>query len=146
MSGSPFRAASWLRQAEYDLEAARLSLEHGYFEWASFQSQQSAEKAIKGLLVMLNGYAPRGHRLGGLMSLAGRIAPELRPRLRQLSIAALEAATFVSRYPFAIPAERMSPHEFIEKEDAEACLNEATVLCESIQQMAANLMPPSRSS
>jgi HEPN domain-containing protein len=142
MSGSPHRAASWLKQAEFDLEAARLSLEHGYYEWASFQSQQSAEKAIKGLLVLLNGYAPRGHRLGGLLALAGRINPELRSQLR-VSITDLEAATFVSRYPFAIPAERVSPHEFIEKEDAAACLVEATQLCLRVQQLTATLLRPS---
>jgi HEPN domain-containing protein len=142
MSGSPHRAAAWLKQAEFDLEAARLSLEHGYYEWASFQSQQSAEKAIKGLLVFLNGYAPRGHRLGGLLALAGRINPQIRSQLH-VSIAALEAATFVSRYPFAIPAERMSPHEFIEKEDAIACLGEATMLVQKIQQLTANLLKQS---
>lgn len=144
MSGSPHRAASWLKQAEFDLEAARLSLEHGYYEWASFQSQQSAEKAIKGLLVLLNGYAPRGHRIGGLLVLAGRINPDVRKELH-VSVASLEAATFVSRYPFAIPAERVSPHEFIEKEDANECVIEATQLCLRIQQLASNLMLPSRS-
>jgi HEPN domain-containing protein len=142
VSGSPRRAVSWLEQAEFDLEAARLSLEHGYFEWASFQSQQSAEKAIKGLLVLMDGYAPRGHRLGGLMTLVGHFNPQLRQSLN-VSIADLEAATFVSRYPFAIPTERMSPHEFIEKEDAVACLNEATQLVQRIQQATQNLSLPS---
>lgn len=145
MSGSPHRAASWLKQAEFDLEAARLSLEHGYYEWACFQSQQSAEKAIKGLLVLLNGYAPRGHRLGGLLALAGRINPQVRDQLR-VSTSSLESVTFISRYPFAIPAERVSPHEFIEKEDATQCLEEATQLCLRIQQLTTNLQPPSNNS
>jgi HEPN domain-containing protein len=140
MSGSPRRAASWLEQAQFDLEAARLSLEHGYFEWASFQSQQSAEKAVKGLLVLLDGYAPRGHRLGGLLALVGRFDPDLRQQI-SVSITDLEAATFVSRYPFAIPAERMSPHEFIEKEDAVACLSEATQLLQRIQQVTQSWQP-----
>ncbi len=142
MSGSPHRAQSWLDQSQYDLEAARLSMEHGYFEWSSFQAQQAAEKALKGLLVLLNGYAPRGHRLGGLMALILRQAPELRTQL-YMSLADLEAATFVSRYPFAIPAERVSPHQFIEKEDALACLNEATELCRRVKQISQNLLPPS---
>ena len=142
MSGSPRRAVSWLEQAEFDLEAARLSLEHGYFEWASFQSQQSAEKALKGLLVLLDGYAPRGHRLAGLLALIGHFNPQLRQELHA-SITDLEAATFVSRYPFAIPTERMSPHEFIEKEDAVACLDEATQLVQKVQRVVQRLREPS---
>lgn len=142
MSGSPRRATSWLQQAEFDLEAARLSLEHGYFEWASFQSQQAAEKAVKGLLVLLDGYAPRGHRLGGLLGLVWRFDPSLRQELFS-SIADLEAATFVSRYPFAIPAERMSPHQFIEKEDAVACLDEATQLVQKVLRVVQRLNEPS---
>lgn len=125
------RAEAWIKQAGFDLEAARLSLQHGYFEWASFQSQQSAEKALKGLLVFLDGYAPRGHRLGGLLGMANRLDPRVREEVK-VSLVALEAATFVSRYPFAIPAQKMSPHEFIEKEDAEECLAEATDIYQQI--------------
>ena len=125
------RAEAWIKQAGFDLEAARLSLQHGYFEWASFQSQQSAEKALKGLLVFLDGYAPRGHRLGGLLGMANRLDPRVREEVK-VSLVALEAATFVSRYPFAIPAQKMSPHEFIEKEDAEECLTEATDIYQQI--------------
>ena len=125
------RAEAWIKQAGFDLEAARLSLQHGYFEWASFQSQQSAEKALKGLLVFLDGYAPRGHRLGGLLGMANRLDPRVREEVK-VSLVALEAATFVSGYPFAIPAQKMSPHEFIEKEDAEECLAEATDIYQQI--------------
>ena len=135
MAGTQFRAEAWMKQATFDLEAARLSMDHGYFEWASFQSQQAAEKSLKGLLVMLDGYAPKGHRLGGLLGVANHLQPRLKTELR-VSIAALEAATFVSRYPFAIPSERVSPHEFIEKEDAQECLSEATDLVSQIQHFA----------
>jgi HEPN domain-containing protein len=39
----------WLEQAERDLSKARLDLEHSYFEWACFSSQQAVEKAAKAL-------------------------------------------------------------------------------------------------
>lgn len=122
---------AWIKQAGFDLEAARLSMDHGYYEWASFQAQQSAEKALKGLLIFLDGFAPRGHRLGGLLGLANHLDERVRTELR-VSVAALEAATFVSRYPFAIPAEKVSPHEFIEKEDAEECLVEAVDIYQQV--------------
>jgi HEPN domain-containing protein len=35
----------WLEQAERDLSKARLDLEHSYFEWACFTSQQADEWA-----------------------------------------------------------------------------------------------------
>jgi HEPN domain-containing protein len=131
------RSEAWMKQSGFDLEAARLSLRHGYFEWASFQSQQSAEKALKGLLVFLDGYAPRGHRLGGLLGMANHLDSRVRDEIK-VSLVSLEAATFISRYPFAIPAQKMSPHEFIEKEEAEECLEEATEIYRQVMSFVDN--------
>jgi HEPN domain-containing protein len=142
MAQSHVRAEAWFKQAGFDLEAARLSLDHGYYEWSAFQAQQAAEKSLKGLLVLIDGYAPRGHRLGGLLGLANHLDPRIRTHLK-VSIASIEAVTFISRYPFAIPAERMSPHEFIQKEDAEACLQEGTDLYTQVMRFVVNSMRPS---
>ena len=38
---------NWWSQSEKDLEAANNSLKSGNYEWASFQSNQAAEKALK---------------------------------------------------------------------------------------------------
>ncbi len=133
---------AWMKQSGFDLEAARLSMDHGYFEWASFQAQQSAEKALKGLLIHLDGIAPRGHRLGGLLGLANHLDDRVRDQVR-VSVSSLEAATFVSRYPFAIPAEKVSPHEFIEKEDAEECLAEAVDIYQQVQRFVNSSTTPS---
>ena len=43
-------AQPWLRQAEADLHAAEDSLTTCHYEWACFQAQQSAEKALKAFL------------------------------------------------------------------------------------------------
>jgi len=40
---------NWWKQAEKDLSAARNSLNSGDYEWASFQSNQAAEKGLKAL-------------------------------------------------------------------------------------------------
>ncbi len=53
----PERSVDWLRQAEKDLEKAKLDLSWGYFEWTCFTSQHAAEKAIKGLFQHLHGEA-----------------------------------------------------------------------------------------
>ena len=43
-----------MNQGKKDLKAAKTSLENEHFEWACFQSQQSAEKTFKALLMSLN--------------------------------------------------------------------------------------------
>jgi len=40
----------WSRQAEKDLKASKNSLKSGDYEWACFQAQQAAEKALKSIL------------------------------------------------------------------------------------------------
>ncbi len=60
-------ARRWLAQAKRDLKAARDSAAAGNFEWACFQAQQAAEKAIKALLHGL-GRGAWGHSLVELLS------------------------------------------------------------------------------
>lgn len=48
------RYEDWLNQAEKDFESANDSKNSGHFEWTCFQAQQSAEKALKSLLLYLN--------------------------------------------------------------------------------------------
>ncbi|TFG23318.1 MAG: HEPN domain-containing protein [Promethearchaeota archaeon] len=48
------RYNDWLKQAEADIEAAMDSQKNNHHEWACFQAQQSAEKALKALLLYLN--------------------------------------------------------------------------------------------
>lgn len=60
------RSKDWLRQAERDLEQAKLSLREGFYEWACFAAQQSAEKALKALCEKHN-IVVRSHQLLGLL-------------------------------------------------------------------------------
>lgn len=48
------RYNDWLKQAEADIEAASDSKKNNHHEWACFQAQQSAEKALKALLLYMN--------------------------------------------------------------------------------------------
>ncbi|NIA11180.1 MAG: HEPN domain-containing protein [Nitrospiraceae bacterium] len=41
---------TWFKQAENDLKASKNSLKSGDYGWACFQTQQSAEKALKLIL------------------------------------------------------------------------------------------------
>jgi len=45
------RYYDWLSQARRDLEKAGIDVQHQYWEWARITAQQSAEKAVKALLM-----------------------------------------------------------------------------------------------
>ncbi len=60
------RSKDWIRQAERDLESAKTQLEHNFFEWACFLSQQAAEKAIKAVYQKIGGEA-WGHSIKELL-------------------------------------------------------------------------------
>lgn len=56
------RWKDWYEQGQRDLQRARLDLEHEYYEWACFTSQQAAEKLLKALGMRL-GITLWGHSL-----------------------------------------------------------------------------------
>ena len=56
------RYQDWLDQAERDLSRAKIDIEYQYWEWACFTAQQSAEKAVKALL-MNRGISAWGHAI-----------------------------------------------------------------------------------
>ncbi|MBW2635766.1 MAG: HEPN domain-containing protein [Deltaproteobacteria bacterium] len=56
------RSSDWLKQAQRDLEKAKLDLDHEFYEWACFTSQQSAEKAVKAVYQSQN-KSVRGHSI-----------------------------------------------------------------------------------
>ncbi|CAG0995216.1 MAG: HEPN domain-containing protein [Candidatus Methanoperedens sp.] len=45
------RHEDWLKQADSDLCAAEDSASSNHYEWACFQAQQAAEKALKALII-----------------------------------------------------------------------------------------------
>ncbi len=49
------RHEDWLKQAHSDLSAAEDSTGSSHFEWACFQAQQAAKKALKALIISKGG-------------------------------------------------------------------------------------------
>ena len=127
----PDRYLVWLRQADYDLSAAKASREKGFNEWACFQSSQALEKGLKAVLVSAGYRAPRIHKLGILMSMSNR-AWEGFNQIK-LDYRVLDSYTFVARYPFLLPGKDTSPHEIITPEDADECIASAENGLEAIQ-------------
>src|SRR5438270_13915491 len=95
------RSRDWMFQAEGDLDHARISLEHAAYDWASFASQQAAEKATKAVLNRLGAEA-WGHSVTDLLGgLSGQIEV---PEALMDSAQELDKAYITSRYPDALPS------------------------------------------
>lgn len=122
----------WLEQSGYDLEASKLSLKEGFFEWSCYQSIQSVEKSLKAVIVQSGERPPKIHKLGILVSMCNHVNKaffEVKFNFRKL-----ESYTFISRYPFVNPEHNLSPHNFIKKIDAEACINQAIEINQKINE------------
>jgi HEPN domain-containing protein len=132
LSDNQYRFHVWLKQAEYDIEAAKKSLEDEYHEWACFQAEQAAEKALKSVLVYYGRSAPKLHKLGVLIGLVKNV--ETRFRGIHIDIAELQSYTFNARYPFLIPGNYETPHDYITKEDAEICIKQAETILNLIKE------------
>ena len=62
-------------QAEWDLSHAKSDLERGFYDWACFSAQQSAEKAVKAVFQKL-GAEGWGHSVADLLNeLLDRVEP-----------------------------------------------------------------------
>mgnify|MGYP000008676130 CR=1 FL=1 len=94
------RSRDWLKQAKRDLESAEYALGGGFYEWACFLSQQSAEKAVKAVFQRL-GAEVFGHSVAGLLQ---SLPENLKPDSSFLDTAKeLDKAYIPTRYPNAHP-------------------------------------------
>lgn len=87
----------WLRQADADLRAAHHSLEAQDYAWCCFQSQQSAEKALKAFLYDRGYTSLMTHSLTELLREASRLKPSFQKLSRQAKM--LDSVYIPSRYP-----------------------------------------------
>jgi len=131
LNPSPLR---WLRQAEGDLQAARDSFSAGHHEWACFQAQQGAEKALKALLYQQGHTSVFSHSVVDLVDEAAKATPDL----ARLDSDARFLDTFYlsTRYPNSLASER-APVDYFSREEAERCLSSA----ESILTAVKSTMP-----
>ncbi len=120
----PERHLDWLRQAQLDLEHARLAAREGHLEWAVFAAQQAAEKACQALHMSRGGDA-WGHDLTALMS---ALPPDRRPPAELLDRArALDKHYIPSRYPNGFAAGTPRDHYTLREADTAIADAEAIV-------------------
>ena len=101
MKSSEADARRWLRQAENDLDFARLALREGFFAQACFMAHQVAEKALKALAYHRGDRYVTGHSLLELLSSLEPAHPELSGH-RELA-GLLDQYYLTTRYPDALP-------------------------------------------
>lgn len=121
MKDSTGEAGRWLRQAEHDLEFARMALREGFFSQTCFISQQVAEKALKALLYHRGERAVLGHSLMDLLERLREQAPGV-DALREAA-GILDQYYVSTRYPNGLPGG--VPFEAFARGQAEAAVGHA---------------------
>jgi HEPN domain-containing protein/predicted nucleotidyltransferase len=130
----------WFRQGEFDLQASKLSLDEGFYEWSTFQAVQAVEKALKSVIVYAGANPPRIHKLQTLMGICNRICPEFKKTKFEFRF--LESFTFISRYPFLLPGRTKTPHEIITRPEAERAYTQAQEFLRKVSIILSHPMEP----
>ena len=125
-------AHRWLRQGEADLRMARVSLEAAGYEWACFQAQQAAEKALKAFMYQ-QGYAEFTHSLTELVRSCGKWDDSF--QVPELAEAAhfLDQFYIPTRYPNGL-AGGIAPTEFYQRADAEKCVSMSELILRAVRK------------
>lgn len=123
-----------MSQAEHDLAASEASRAAGHYEWACFQAQQAAEKALKAFLYFQGERGLHGHSIRALLMACRDLQPDF-AQFRQA--ADLDQYYSPTRYPNGLPDT--APHEFYEEEHAERCIGHARPLLSFVRSL---LAPP----
>jgi len=123
--------SKWLKQAEADLEAAIDSLKTRHFEWACFQAQQAAEKALKAFLFSRGYTSILSHSLKFLTKEASQLEPEFEKYIKEAK--KLDMYYIPTRYPNGLGGE-ITPAEFYDEEDAQQCINSAKLILEIVKK------------
>jgi HEPN domain-containing protein len=106
------RSKDWIDEAEGDLEHAKSDLEQGFYNWACFSAQQSAEKSVKAVFQKMHGEA-WGHSVADLLkelSKSYKVSEALIDKALEL-----DKAYIPTRYPNAHPSG--SPRRRYTKEE-----------------------------
>jgi len=122
----------WLKQSEADINAAEGSLKNNNYEWACFQSQQAAEKALKSLYFY---YAadPWGHSVVKLINDFPK--KKIREEIDELLNKAreLDKLYIPTRYPNGLP--ELTPSEVYTEEEAQKAIESSKVIIEKIKSI-----------
>lgn len=121
-----FEAERWVGQAEEDLEAARVLRDGGRYAQACFYSQQSAEKALKGM-GWLQGEELWGHSLVLLCEKLEELGVAV--EVEQEDLVAMDRLYIPTRYPNGLPD--IIPQQAFLESDAKVAIARAERVLQS---------------
>lgn len=127
------RYHAWLKQAQYDLQIAKISVESGFNEWATYQCEQAVEKALKAVIVHAGQPVPKMHKISVLIGYCNSLNSNFANTKFQFRH--LDSFTFISRYPFLLPGKDKAPHDLITKRDAESSVKQAQKILTQIEDI-----------
>ncbi len=135
------RFKDWLNQAIQDINAASDSIKNEHYEWACFQAQQSAEKALKALLLFINIDA-WGHGLIHLLKEWKSNVDQIMEEKSQIDdnkfndliekCQELDRHYIQPRYPNGFASGY--PAEYYNKKIAEECINNANTIIKFVKE------------
>ncbi len=114
------RSKDWIEESGGDLNHAKSDLKHGFYNWACFSAQQSAEKAVKAIFQKMHAEA-WGHSVSDLLKELSKNY-EVPERLMELGLE-LDKAYIPARYPDAHPSG--SPKDRYTAEEAKRLISYA---------------------
>lgn len=123
------RWKDWYEQGIRDLDKAKLDMENGFYEWACFSAQQSAEKIIKALGLKI-GYELWGHSLTEMLELL-KDHIEIPEKIKE-SAQFLDIFYISTRYPNGFVSGK--PADYFNRSKAQEAISEASNIirfCES---------------
>ena len=108
------RADAWMRQAKSDWAVAELTAQQGFHSQACYHYGQSAEKALKAMLISLGSLPPYSHALDRLVESLEAEGVDVTP-IRTLRLKALSRMNSETRYP----SENEAPADRFDAEDSD---------------------------
>ena len=123
------RAGDWLKQAEGDLGHSRNAEKAGDYDWACFAAQQSAEKAVKGLILAKGGEG-WGHSVMRLLKDLSQLMTVSESLIR--SAMRLDKHYIPTRCPNGF--DTGAPKEYYTNEDADQAIEDAKAIFDFCRQ------------
>ena len=108
------RADAWMRQAKSDWAVAELTAQQGFYSQACYHYGQSAEKALKAMLISLGSLPPYSHALDRLVESLEAERVDVTP-IRTVRLKALSRMNSETRYP----SENEAPADRFDAEDSD---------------------------
>lgn len=121
----------WLRQAQKDLESARDSSQAEHYEWACFQAQQAAEKALKAFLYSKGLRSILTHSIRDLIIECSKYQREFKELVSQAKV--LDTYYIPTRYPNGLVGNDI-PASYYSQEDATQCINYAELILTTVKR------------